>query len=206
MTIKDYGAPVEKVWAGLRPVTKKMIVGALQTSGGTMPNQAQTQKFSYDTQSDWELSRLLTALDEQLKDAETRKDAEKSAEIRQLAETCVRVLEAQTGSAEVFIQLAERILKRNDYDKFDVLSDTLATRFSAVEIAEIIRQTEVPQIRAVAYETLALSPISPLIALIDDPIYAEIAINALEQQAFEYDSEEARLVLDRLDLEADAND
>ncbi|HEX8286946.1 MAG TPA: hypothetical protein VF556_03065, partial [Pyrinomonadaceae bacterium] len=125
--------------------------------------------------------------------------------IRELAETCVRVLETQTGSAEVFIQLAERILKENDYDKFDKLSDTLSTRFSAGEIAEIIRQTDSPQIRAVAYETLALVPLSALIPLLDDAVYAEIAINAIEQQAFEYDSEDARRVLEQLDLDADMN-
>ena len=204
--IKNFGARVEKVWEGLRPVTKKMIVGALQASGAPTTTTAQTQKFSYDTQSDWELSRLLTVLDEQAKDAEIRRDAEKLAEIRQLAETCVRVLEAQTGSAEVFIQLAERILKQNDYNKFDKLSDTLSHRFSVGEIAEIVRQTETPQIRAVAYETLALAPVSSLLSLLDDPLYAEIAINALEQQAFEYDSEEARQILDQLDLEGDMND
>ncbi|MCU1290632.1 MAG: hypothetical protein JWN60_2861 [Acidobacteria bacterium] len=201
--IKDFGAPVEKVWEGLRPVTKKMIVGALQADSGNSPNHAQTQKFSYDTQSDWELSRLLTALDEQLKDAAIRKNVKKLAEIRELAETCVRVLETQTGSAEVFIQLAERILRRNNYDKFDKLSDTLTHRFSPSEIAEIIRQTEAAQIRAVAYETLALLPTASLITLLDDTLYAEIAVNALEQQAFEYDSDEARQILDQLDLEID---
>jgi len=206
MMIKNFGARVEKVWEGLRPVTKKMIVGALQAGSANATTTAQTQKFSYDTQSDWEVSRLLTVLDEQAKDAEIRRDADKLAEIRQLAETCVRVLEAQTGSAEVFIQLAELLLKQNDYNKCDKLSDTLSQRFSAGEIAEIVRQTEAPQIRAVAYETLALAPIPSLIALLDDPLYAEIAINALEQQAFEYDSEEARRILDQLELEGDMND
>ncbi len=205
MMIKNFGAPVEKVWEGLRPVTKKMIVGALQSGTAPTAAAAQTQKFSYDTQSDWELSRLLTVLDEQEKDAEIRKDAEKLAEIRQLAETCAGVLESQTGSAEVFIQLAARILKKNDFNKFDKLSDTLSHRFSIGEIAEIVRQTEAPQIRAVAYETLALVPVSSLLGLLDDPLYAEIGINALEQQAFEYDSEEARQILDQLELEGDMN-
>ncbi len=191
------------VWEGLRPMTKKMIVGALQASSGTLPNTAQTQKFSYDSQSDWELSRLLTVLDEQEKDAEVRKDSEKLAEIRQLAETCVRVLEAKTESAEVFIQLATRILKQNDYEKFDRLSDLLGQRFSAGEIAEIVRQTELPQIRAVAYETLALLPSNSLVSLLDDPLYAEIAVNSLEQQAFEYDSEEARQILEQMDLDGE---
>lgn len=203
MMIKNYGARVEKVWEGLRPVTKKMIAGAL--ASGASPT-AGTQNFSYDTQSDWELSRLLTALDEQARDAEIRRDAEKIAEIRQLAETCVRVLEAQTKSAEIFIQLAERLLKQNDYNRFDRLSDLLAQRFSANEIAEIARQTDSAQIRAVAFETLALMPTSTILPLLDDPIYGEIGISALEQQAFEYDSEEARQILEQIDLDVGNND
>lgn len=196
--IKNFGARVEKAWEGLRPLTKKMIVGALQANSANSLT-VQSQKFSYDTQSDWELSRLLTALDEQLKDTEVRKDFAKFTEINELAETIVRVLEAQTESAEVFIQLAERILKRNDYKKFDKLADALS-RFSAGEIAEIIRQTEMAQIRAVAYETLSLMPTSAIMTIFDDPLYAEIALNALEQQAFEYESEEARELLDQIDL------
>ena len=198
MMIKNYGARVEKVWEGLRPMTRKMIVGALQTGASPI---AGAQNFSYDTQSDWELSRLLTALDEQAKDAEIRRDAEKIAEIRQLAETCVRVLEAQTKSAEIFIQLAERFLKQNDYNRFDRLTDLLAQRFSATEIAEIVRQTESAQIRAVGYETLALMAATAILPLLDDQIYGEIAISALEQQAFEYDNEEARLILEQLELD-----
>lgn len=198
MTIKDFGARVESVWQGLRPMTKKMIVGALQ-SGSLINPTAPTQKFSYDTQSDWELSRLLTALDEQSKTAEVLENPERLSEIKKMTETIVRVLEAQTESAEVFIQLAERILKKNDFDNFDRLSDALTERFSAGEIAEIIRQTEMPQIRAVAYETLSLMPTSALLTIIEDPIYAEIALAALEQQAFEYESEEARTVLEQIE-------
>ena len=199
MMIKDLGARVESVWEGLRPVTKKMIFGALQANSATSPT-IQAQKFSYDTQSDWELSRLLTALDEQLKNAEVRKDAEKLAEITELAETLVKVLEAQTESAEVFIQLAERILKKNDFVKFDKLSDSLAERFSAGEIAEIIRQTDLAQIRAVSFETLSMMPPAKIVPLLDDPLYYEIARNALEQQAFEFDSEEAREVLEQIEF------
>lgn len=196
--IKDFGARVESVWQGLRPMTKKMIVGALQ-SGSAINPTTPTQKFSYDTQSDWELSRLLTALDEQSKTTEILENPERLSEIKKMTETIVRVLEAQTESAEVFIQLAERILKKNDFNNFDRLSDALAERFSAGEIAEIIRQTEMPQIRAVAYETLSLMPTSALLTIIEDPIYAEIALAALEQQAFEYESEEARTVLEQIE-------
>lgn len=198
MTIKDFGARVESVWEGLRPMTKKMIVGALQERSG---NAAPAQKFSYDAHADWELSRLLSVLDEQAKNAEVKKDAEKLREIRQLAETCASVLESKTESAEVFIQLATRVVQRNDFKKIDRLADILSERFSASEIAEIIRQTEMAQIRAVAFETLAMMPVTAIVQLLDDSIYFEIARNALEQQAFEFESDEAREVLEQLDFE-----
>lgn len=172
-------------------------------SGSGAQTSLPAQKFSYDAHSDWELSRLLTALDEQIKDPEVRKDPAKLEEITQLAETCVNVLETQTESAELFIQLAERILKKNDYKELDKLSDQLLDRFPAGEIAEIVRSTEAAQIRAIAYETLALLPVNSLVPLLDDPIYAEIAMNAIEQKAFEYDSEEARELLERIDQETE---
>ena len=194
--IKNLGAGVESVWEGLRPVTKKMLVGAMSATNST-PATNPLQTFSYDAHADWELSRLLTALDEQSKTAARNTDI--LNEISQLAETCVRVLEAQTGSAEVFIQLAERAIKQHDYNKLDKLSDRLAERFSSGEIAEIVRQTEIPQIRAIAYETLALLPVPAILPLLDDPLYQDIAANALEQKAYEYDSEEAKDLLDQFD-------
>ncbi len=200
MTIKNFGARVVSVWEGLRPMTKKMLVGALQTSGGSQTN-APSQKFSYDVHAEWELSRLLSALDEQTKDAEVRKDAGRLKEIKQLAETCAKVLQTQTASAEVFIQLATRTVQRNDFANLDRLADVLAQRFSAGEVAEIIRQTELAQIRAVAYETLALMPLNNLFPLLDDPLYFEIARNAIEQQAFEFDNEEAQQILEQLDFD-----
>lgn len=196
MIIKDLGPAVVSVWDGLRPITKKMLVGALQSSGSN-PSNNPTQKFSYDAHADWEVSRLLLALDEQSRKGTSKKDAEKLGEIAELAETCVRVLEAQSGSAEVFIQLAERAIKKHDYNKLDKLSDRLFERFSAGEIAEIVRQTEMPQIRAIAYETLALLPVVTLLPLLDDPLYTDIGASALEQKAFEYDSEEARDALEQ---------
>lgn len=202
--IKDIGGRVASVWEGLRPVTRKMLVRALQTSASTPPNSP-THKFHYDAHADFEVSRLLTALDEQSKAKEIRKDAEKLSEIEQLAKTCVSVLENQSASAEVFIQLAERALKANDYNHLDALGDRLAERFSAGEIAEIIRQTELPQIRAIAYETLAMMPISSITPLLDDPLYSGIAASSLEQKAFEFDSDEARDILDQFDAENDAS-
>ena len=198
--IKDLGAGVVTVWEGLRPVTKKMLEGVMNATGTSTPNSS-AQKFAYDAHADWELSRLLSALDEQTKTPP--KNADILNEIAQLAETCVRVLEAQSGSAEVFIQLAERAIKQHDYNKLDKLADRLGERFSAGEIAEIVRQTDVPQIRAIAYETLALLPVPTILPLLDDPLYADIAANALEQKAYEYDSEEARDLLDQFDAETE---
>ena len=196
MTIKDFGARVESVWQDLRPVTKKMLVGAMQT-GNAKPNRT----FSYDAHADWELSRLLSALDEQANSTEVKKDAEKLRELKQFSGACAKVLEAQTASAEVFIQLAKRAIARNDFKKLDQLADVLMNRFSAGEIAEIIRQTDMAQIRAIAYETLSFMPVSAILTILDDSIYTEIAINALEQQAYEYESEEARDILEQLNLD-----
>jgi hypothetical protein len=193
MTIKDLGTRVETAWEGLRPTTKKMLVGAMQTN-----LIAPKPKFSYDAQSDWELRELLTALDEQSNETEIRQNQEKSKEIRQLAQTVENVLEAQSESAEVFIQLAERALKRKDYEQIDKLTNALLARFSVGEMCEIARQTENPAIRALAYETLALVPTQKMLSLIDDPLYDEIIRNVIEQQAFEFENEYARQVIDQI--------
>jgi hypothetical protein len=200
MTNKEFGLKLASVWDGLRPVTKKMLVGAL-ASGNPAAATAQPPKLYYDAHADWEVSRLLTALDEESRAKRVRKDPAKLNQITQLADTCVRVLESQSASAEVFIQLAERAIKDNDYDRLDRLADRLAERYSAGEIAEIVRQTELAQIRAVAYETLAMLPIPAILPLLDDPLYAGIAAGALEQKAYEFDSDEARDLLDQFDAE-----
>ena len=195
MMIKDFGARVESVWEGLRPNTKKMLVGVLQAK---TENSATTpaQKFSYDTQSDWELSRLLSALDEQAKTADVAGNPEKMSELQKLTETCISVLEAQSESAEVFIQLAERALAKKDYREIDRLADLLAERFSVGEMCEIARQTTNAAIRAIAMETIALMPVEEIMPLLDDQIYEDIARAALEIKAIEYESEDARRVLD----------
>ena len=198
MTIKHFVGRIASVWEGLRPMTRNMLVGALQidNAGSQGPKPP---KFSYDAHADWELSRLLSALDEQSGSADLEKDAATLDEMEHLADTCVRVLETQSASAEVFIQLAERALRRHDYNKLESLADRLTERFSASEISEIIRQTGSPQIRAIAYETLATLPVQSIVPLLDDSLYADIGTAALEQKAFEYESEEARDVLDQMD-------
>lgn len=200
MMIKEFGGSVASIWEGLRPITKKMLVGALQASNSG-PAISKTPKFSYDAHADWEVSRLLGALDEQSKTTEVRTDSTKLTEITNLANTCVRVLEAQSASAEVFIQLATRAIKIHDYNRLDKLADHLIERYSSSEIAEIVRQTELPQIRAIAYETLAMLPIPVILPLLDDPLYAGIAAASLEQKAYEFDSDEARDILEQFDAE-----
>lgn len=202
MMIKEFGGTVASVWEGLRPITKKMLVGVLQ-AGKAAPASTASSNFSYDAHADWEVSRLLTALDERFKTSDIGNDAVKLSEITQLADTCVRVLEAQSASAEVFIQLAERAIKKNDYNRLDKLADLLSERYSSGEIAEIVRQTELPQIRAIAYETLAMLPVANIIPLLDDPLYAGIAAATLEQKAYEFDSDEAREVLDQFESDGD---
>lgn len=194
MINKNFGTQVVDIWEGMRPMTKKMLVGAMKTN-----NFANKQKITYDAHADWELSRLLTALDEQAKDKKS-KTPENLNEINQLAEVCANVLESQTETAEVFIQLAKRVLARNDYHKFDHLGDVLFDRFSAGEIAEIIRQTDLAQIRAICFETLAILPVTLIVPLLDDPLYFEIGCMVLEQQAIEFENEEASDILEQIDF------
>ena len=183
---------VENVWKGMRPMTKKMLVGALKTS-------KRKQKFLYDAHADWEIGSLLSALDEQTKNSPSAKNKDNIEKMNDLAEACASVLEAKTESAEIFIQLAKRALSRNHYDKFDELGQVLFERFSAGEIAEIIRQAEAPQIRAISYETMVVMPVSSILPLLKDPVYFGIACNVLEQQAIEFENDEAREVLEHLD-------
>lgn len=194
--IKHLDARVVRVWEGLRPMTKKMLVGVLESRDG-IPANGFAHTFEYDAHSDWELSQLLSALDADGLSKNNDRDA------AELAETCEKILAEQSGSAEVFIQLASRAIKQHNYAKLDKLSDALFERYSSAEIAEIIRQAEFPQIRAIAYETLAMISVQQIVPLLDDPLYSEIAANALEQKAFEFDSEEARDVLEHLELGSD---
>jgi len=203
MTIKEFGGNIASVWEGLRPITKKMLERALQASKSA--SNVPTSKLNYDAHADWEVSRLLKAIDEESKATEVRKDKEKLTELNQIADICAKVLEAQSASAEVFIQLATRAIKDSDYNRLDSLADRLVERYSASEIAEVVRQTELPQIRAIAYETLAMLPIQALLPLLDDQLYSGIAAAALEQKAYEFDSDDARDVLEQFDSESDRN-
>ena len=197
MTIKDFGARVADVWKGLRPRTQRMVVGALQAATVAAANQT----FSYDAHADWELSRLLVALDERTAEAEAQAKPENLREMKKMADACARVLETQTESAEVFIQLVTRALLRYDYARVDKLADALTERFSAAEMCEIVRQAEYAPVRALAFEALALTPVVQIFPILDDPLYADIARAALELQAIEYESDDARMLLEQLAVE-----
>ncbi len=197
--IKNLGKQVETIWNDLRPMTKTMLVRAMKTN-----KFAKKQKHSYDAQVDWEISSLLNALDEQAEGSKS--DENELRDINNFAEICASVLEAQTETAEVFIQLAKRALAKNDFSKIDKLADVLFERFSVGEIAEVIRQTELAQIRAIAYETLVVMPATNIEPLLNDQLYFEIACNVLEQQAVEFESDQARVILENLEARFGVSD
>lgn len=195
MMIEDFGAQVASVWEGLRSTTRSLIVSALQQPTATAP--ARSGGVCYDARADWELSRLLSVLDERAAEAGTSLNISQSQDLHRMAEVTASVLESQTQSAEVFAQLVERAYRLHDYKRIDVLADALATRFAPSEVCELARSANTV-VRALAQEALAQSPTATLVQLLSDPIDAEIARDALERQAHEYDSELARQVVNAL--------
>jgi len=55
-------------------------------------------------------------------------------------------------------------------------------------------------------ETIALMPVEEIMPSLDDQIYEDIARAALEIKAFEYESEEARRVLDHFGFDEIVDD
>jgi hypothetical protein len=208
MTIEDFGARVASVWQGLRPATRSLVERALSTGLPPTGMVATVPRAdaSYDARSEWELSRLLAALDERAteKGADVLSD-EQSVELARMAETCVSVLQRQARSAEVFAQLLERALRAKDYERVDTLADVMTARLAPSELCEMARHPN-PAVRAVAQESLLQMPTAVLVALLGDPIDAEVARTALECQADEYESEEARMIVSALAQVDDAED
>ena len=195
MSIEDFGAQVASVWEGLRSTTRSLIVSALQ-----QPPAANSQARSnsrYDARADWELSRLLSVLDERAAEEGPSMNTKQSLDLRHMAEVTASVLESQTQSAEVFAQLVERAHRLHDFKRIDILADALSSRFAPSEVCELARNANTV-VRALAQEALAQSPTATLVQLLSDPIDAEIARDALERQAHEYDSELARQVVNAL--------
>ncbi|HEX8560182.1 MAG TPA: hypothetical protein VF668_18945 [Pyrinomonadaceae bacterium] len=211
MTIEDFGARVASVWQGLRPSTRSMVERALSTSAppqgpAATPATASRRETAYDARSEWELSRLLAALDERAD--EVGPDAlsdEQSRELRRMTETCAAVLNREARSSEVFAQLLERALRARDYARVDEVADAMSERLAPSELCETARHLN-PAIRAVAQEALLQLPTALLVGLLGDPVDAETARTALESQADEYESEEARLVVHALQQADDMED
>src|SRR2546423_1582680 len=212
MTIEDFGARVASVWQGLRPATRSLVERALSAQPHAAATHAPTPRpdAAYDPRSERGLSRLLAALaarDERAaeKGSATLSDEQSSALLR-MAETCVTVLHRGARSAEVFAQLLERALRSKDYARVDALADVMASRLAPSELCEMARHAN-PAVRAVAQETLLQLPTSVLVALLGDPVDADVARAALESQADEYESEEARFVVNALEqVDADEED
>ncbi|HYG79081.1 MAG TPA: hypothetical protein VD861_01760, partial [Pyrinomonadaceae bacterium] len=158
MTIEDFGARVVSVWQGLRPATRSLVERALSTPAPPQGPAATTaatpsrRETHYDARSEWELSRLLAALDERA--AEVGADAlsaEQSRELRRMTETCAAVLNREARSSEVFAQLLERALRARDYARVDDVADVMSERLSPSELCETARHTNAA-VRAVAQE------------------------------------------------------
>ncbi|MBA3715106.1 MAG: hypothetical protein H0W76_22050 [Pyrinomonadaceae bacterium] len=203
MTIENLGARVVSVWKGLRPATRGLVERALASAQTQTDAKTATHRgsaASYDARAEWELSRLLSALDERATEAGAvvALSVEQLRDLRRMAETCAIVLHQEARSAEVFAQLLGRALWMHDYARVDLIADSLPTRLPPSEICELARHPDAA-VRAIAHEALLQTPTSVLVDLLNDPIDGEIAREALERQAGEYGSEEARWVISALD-------
>lgn len=185
--IENLGGRVASIWSELRPATRGLVERALQLSNA--PNSP-ARNVPYDTRSDLELSRLLSALDERAVETVT---SDSETQLHRLAETCAAVLQEKTQSAEVFTQLVRRAETQKDYVRIDALADALS-RFAPSELCELARAQDVV-VRALANEALAQLPTPILMALLADPIDADVAREGIRRQAIEFGSEEARQLL-----------
>ena len=201
-TIEEFGGRVATVWSELRPVTRKLVERALQ------PNQSSSASAAlspFDARSDLELSRLLTALDERAAEPGGTGQKESRRELRVVADTCAEVLQQKTQSAEVFVQLITRAELQRDYKRIDSLADALSLRFAPSEICELARSQNTI-VRALGQEALTQIPTSVLVGILRDPIDSDIAREALQRQAREFGSEQARQmmqVLDQIEVDSD---
>src|ERR1051325_1306441 len=117
MTIEDFGARVASVWQGLGPSTRSLLERALTTTTAAAQTAANASRTdaAYDARSEWELSRLLAALDERADEKSgARLSEEQSRDLVRVAETCAPGLPRQARSAEVFSQLLGRALRAKD--------------------------------------------------------------------------------------------
>ncbi len=200
-TIEEFGGRVATVWSELRPTTRRLVERALQPTQAATASQSRSTPF--DARSDQELSRLLAALDEGAAEPTADKKKDHRSQLREVADTCAAVLQEQTQSAEVFAQLVSRAELQRDYKRIDSLADALSLRFAPSEICELARSQNIV-VRALAQEALAQVPTNVLIGILHDPVDSEIARDALQRQARDFGSEQARQiigVLDQMDMD-----
>lgn len=195
-TVDDFGARVASVWQELRSTTRDLVESALASNTSRPAGNARA--LPYDARAEWELSRLLTVLEDRAAEARESLSQEQTSNLEKMAEICAAVLLERTQSAEVFAQLVERAHARRDYARIDMLADALAKRLAPAEICELARSGNVV-IRALAHECLIAAPTSVLVGLLRDPVDAGIARDVLERQAADYGSEEARQIVNYLD-------
>ena len=141
-------------------------------------------------------------LDEGVSESGLTRTSEKKTRLREIADTCAGVLFERTQSAEVFVQLIERAQLRHDYSSIDELANALNSRFAPSETCELARSANT-LVRALAQDSLTQTPTPVLIALLHDPVDSDVARAALDRQAREFGSEDARDLMgifDHLDL------
>ena len=206
IVMENFGRRIASVWAGLRPATRGIVERALlsssaSTSATSSTAGARQSNAPYDARAEWELSRLLAALEERAPEREAL-SAQLSGELSRVAEACVALLQLRAQSAETFAQLLARAFRAHDYVQVDALADRLTKQLPPSEICELARNPQVT-VRAIAEEALAQSPTSVLVELLADPIDSFTVRAALERQAEDYESDEARWIITALD-EADA--
>ena len=202
--IEDFGVRVVSVWEGLRPATRGLVERALvsaqaPTTAGATGASRRAGATLYDARAEWELSRLLAALDDRVMEAGVAAlSGEQILELKRMAETCALVLHNEAHSAETFAQLLERALQARNYARVDALADTLAAHLAPSEICELARHPA-PAVRAIAQEALLQMPTPMLVSLLSDPVDMDVARDALERQAEEYGSEEASWIVSALE-------
>ena len=195
MTILDFGGRVASVWEALRPATRNLVERALLSSTATPVGQP---NVPYDARAEWELSRLLAALDDRAAEAGALAlSREQLRELHHMAAVCFAVLHNEARSAEVFAQLLKRALRSCDYHCVDAFADTLTARLAPSEVSELARDPDLT-VRIIAQETLMQAPTSALVELLGDPVDSSVAREAIKRQAEEYDSEEARWIISEL--------
>ncbi|HVG38323.1 MAG TPA: hypothetical protein VM870_03485 [Pyrinomonadaceae bacterium] len=168
---------------------------------GNAARPATVAAAPYDSRGEKELSNLLSALDERASEAESRPTTLNDEQVRELkrtADATATVLQNQAQSAEAFAQLIERSIRARAFARIDALADTIQSRLAPSEICELTRHQN-PAVRALAQEALALSSTATLVDLLSDQIDCDAARAALERQARDYGSDEARWIVNALE-------